>query len=130
MQDPALYWKSYVVDGSTQHVVLAKIAVRLFEVIANSVVSERAFSEMNLIHSKMRNRLGTEKANKQIFIYMNQRVLDKKGGIFFGDPVDKMPEDQVHLEKELLEILEEDDDEEVIDDDADVHFQKDASVEL
>ena len=129
-QDPALYWKSYVVDGSTQHVALARIAVRMFEAVANSVASERAFSAMNLIHSKMRNRLGTEKANKQIFIYINQRVLDKKGGIFFGDSVNKTPKDQVQLEKELLEILGKDDEEEIVDDDEEPHFQKDASAEL
>ena len=39
---------------------------------------------MGLIVTKLWNRLGLEKADKLIFIYMNQRVLDKHGDIFLG----------------------------------------------
>jgi hypothetical protein len=86
------------------HNRLAQLAVRIFETIANSVLSERAFSVMGLIITKLRNRLGPEKANKLIFIYMNQRVLDKHGDILLGDWVDKSDNDQVDL-KELLPAL-------------------------
>ena len=78
------FWKSHLHDEA--HWVLAQLAVRIFKAIANSVASERAFSAMNLIHTKLRNRLGVEKANMLIYIYMNQRVLDRNGDIFVGDP--------------------------------------------
>ena len=48
---------------------------------------------MNLIHTKLRSRLGVEKANKLVFIYMNQRVLDRNSDIFIRDPVEKSSED-------------------------------------
>ncbi len=60
---------------------------------------------MNLIHSKLRNRLGVEKANKLIFIYMNQRVLNRNGDIFVGDLVEKSSEDQVLLKEAILDII-------------------------
>ena len=64
---------------------------------------------MNLIHTKLRSRLGVEKANKLVFIYMNQRVLDRNGDIFIGDPVEKSSEDQVLLEEAILDIIGDDD---------------------
>jgi hypothetical protein len=106
--NPVAFWKSYLHDEA--HWVLAQLAIRIFTAIANSVASERAFSAMNLIHTKLRNRLGVEKANKLIYIYMNQRVLDKNGDIFVGDPGEKTLEEQVLLEETILEIVGDDDD--------------------
>ena len=60
---------------------------------------------MNLIHTKLRNRLGSEKADKLIYIYMNQRVLDRNMSLLIGDPIEKTTEEQVELEDILLEIL-------------------------
>jgi hypothetical protein len=97
------FWKSYLHNET--HWVLAQLVVRIFEAIANSVASERAFLAMNLIHSKLRNRLGVEKANKLIFIYMNQRVLDRNSDIFVSDPVEKSSEDQVLLKEAILDII-------------------------
>jgi hypothetical protein len=59
---------------------------------------------MNLIYTKLRNRLGTKKANKLIYIYMNQRILDRNSDIFIGDLVEKTPEEQILLEEAILEI--------------------------
>jgi hypothetical protein len=100
--NPIAFWESYLHNEA--HWVLAQLVVRIFEAIANSVASERAFSAMNLIHSK-RSRLGIEKANKLVFIYMNQRVPDKNGDIFVGDLVEKSSEDQVLLEEGILDIF-------------------------
>ena len=69
------------------------------------MASERAFSAMNLIHTKLRNRLGAEKANKLVYIYMNQRILDKNGDIFVRDPGEKTPEEQVLLEEAISELV-------------------------
>ena len=64
---------------------------------------------MNLIHTKLQNRLGSEKANKLIYIYMNQRVLDRNKSLFIGDPMEKTIEEQIELKETLLEILGSDD---------------------
>jgi hypothetical protein len=103
--NPILYWKSYLFDQT--HSLLAKLAVRIFEAVANSVASERAFSAMNLIHSKLRNRLGSIKAHMLIYIYMNQRVLDRNNSVLLGDPAEKTQEEQVQLEDILLQFLQE-----------------------
>jgi hypothetical protein len=73
--------------------------------IANSVAQERAFSAMNLIHSKLRNQLGSEKANELIYIYISPRVLDRNGDICVGDPVEKSIEDQVSLEEAVVDKI-------------------------
>ena len=53
---------------------LAPLAVRLFSSITNSVPSERAFSVMNYIHNRYRNRLTAENAEMLIFVFMNWRA--------------------------------------------------------
>jgi hypothetical protein len=75
------------------------------------VASERAFSAMGLIVTKLRNKLGVEKADKLIFIYMNQRVLDRNGDVLLGDWVEKSDEEQVDLEELLLALDNDDEDE-------------------
>jgi hAT family C-terminal dimerisation region len=56
---------------------LANFAKRILNSIGNSVPSERAFSTMNFIYSKNRNRLSIEYINKLIYIYINVQVLTK-----------------------------------------------------
>lgn len=43
--------------------------------LANSVPCERVFSSMNLIHTKLRNRLSLEKLFKLMYIHFNLRAL-------------------------------------------------------
>jgi hypothetical protein len=117
LDDPVRYWKCYL--GSRDHNELAHLAVRMFKTIANSVASERAFSAMGLIVTKLRNRLGPDKANKLIYIYMNQRVLDRAGDLLLGDWVEKSDDQQVDLEDLLLSFEEEDGDQ---DDDDDIEL--------
>ena len=40
-----------------------------------------------------------------IYIYVNQRVLDRNKSLFIGDPMEKTTEEQIELEEILLEIL-------------------------
>jgi len=106
IDNPVRYWKSYF--GDKHYDELAQLAVRIFKTIANSVASERAFSAMGLIVTKLRNRLGPEKADKLIFIYMNQRVLDRSGrDLLLGDWVDKSDKDQADLEDMLVSLEQE-----------------------
>jgi hypothetical protein len=83
IDNPVRYWQSYI--RSKDHDKLARFAVQIFKIVANSVASEQAFSAMGLIVSKLWNRLGAEKANMLNFIYMNQGVLDKAGDLLLED---------------------------------------------
>ena len=53
---------------------LAPLAIRLFSSITNSIPSERAFSAINFIHNRYRNRLTAENAEMLIFVFMNWRA--------------------------------------------------------
>ena len=69
--DPVHFWR--MVTSVSPH--LGRIARRLWSTTANSVPSERAFSTMNYIHSRLRNRLTPERANKLQYIYINERAI-------------------------------------------------------
>jgi hypothetical protein len=56
---------------------LAPFAEKLMITYVNSVPSERAWSAMNYIHSKSRNRLSLEAVDKLLFIYINTQSLRK-----------------------------------------------------
>jgi hypothetical protein len=79
---------------------LASFARRLLNTIANSMPSERAWSTMNYIHSKTRNRLSLERVNKLCFIYINTRTLRK---INDYEPTD---EELLDYEDNLIQALE------------------------
>ena len=71
---------------------------------------------MNLIHSKLRNRLGAIKAHQLIYLHMNQRVLDGNHSVFLDDPNTKTREEQLQLEDMLLQFTQEAEDEDEYDD--------------
>ena len=75
-QDPALFW-AYMQTTSPD---LASFADKLMNTCANSVTSERAWSTMNYIHSKTRNKLSVERTDKLQFIYISIRTLRKLNG--------------------------------------------------
>jgi hypothetical protein len=93
---------STIYFNSEHHNELARLAVRIFETVANSVILERAFLAMNLIITKLRNMLDAKKVDKLIFIYMNQRVLDKAGDLLLGDWAEHSDNEKVELEELLL----------------------------
>lgn len=68
---PAMAWRCLLLQES----ILAPVAVKILNTLANSVPSERSFSATNHVHTKERNRLATAKADNQTFCYMNYRVL-------------------------------------------------------
>ena len=55
--NPTVFWHMY----TDRYLNLVYLALRIFETIANSVALERAFSAMNLNHSKQRNSLNPKK---------------------------------------------------------------------
>jgi hypothetical protein len=52
--------------------------MRIFDTLANSVLSERSFSAINMIQSKKRNRLSIAKMSKLCYVYLNKKYLRKK----------------------------------------------------
>lgn len=54
---------------------LQKICVKLFSMATSSAASERNFSTMGFIHSKLRNSLGTQSVEKLVYIKSNYPIL-------------------------------------------------------
>jgi hypothetical protein len=67
------YWN---IAGVVKYPNLAKIALKISSMICSSAISERTWSTFNFIHSRLRNRLTTERVNKLVFIYTNCVSLD------------------------------------------------------
>jgi hypothetical protein len=78
---------------------LASFADKLMNTCANSVTSEQAWSTMNYIHSKTRNKLSVKRTDKLQFIYINIRTLRKLNG------PEKTLEKLLVMEDKLLGIL-------------------------
>ncbi|KAI1002522.1 hypothetical protein K3495_g5677 [Podosphaera aphanis] len=68
---PKEFWMSTRMEAPH----LSQLALELFHTTANSVALERAFSTMNLLLSKLRNRISVETMDKLCFIYINVRSL-------------------------------------------------------
>ena len=73
MESPKTFWQ-YLRPSSP---ILTGFAVRIFSTPCNSVLYERAFSAMNYIINKFRASTGVERSNESIYIYMNQKALDR-----------------------------------------------------
>ena len=63
---PVQWWRSHRDDIDSQ--TLATI-LQFLTAVASSAGVERVFSSYGLVHSKLRNRLGTEKAAKLVFLF-------------------------------------------------------------
>ena len=98
---PRMSWLFAMSRGSK----LAPFAVRLLGCIANSVPSEGAFSTLNYIHSKLRARTSPDKADKQVFCFMNSRVLQRLEDEAVKAPTLDSPEfEQLLLEMETAAV--------------------------
>jgi hypothetical protein len=65
------YWQT---DGC-QWAYLQSVVVRLFSMATSSAASERNFSTMGFIHSKLRNSLSAKTVEKLVFIKSNMGVF-------------------------------------------------------
>ncbi|KAJ6041452.1 uncharacterized protein N7446_010660 [Penicillium canescens] len=66
---PSLFW----LEAADFAPILAPFARRLCNTVANSAAAERAFSQMNLQHTKVRNRLEPHRVEKLLFVQINKR---------------------------------------------------------
>ena len=61
--------------------LLQKVAVQIFSLVCTSATSERNFSDMGFIHSKLRNCLKEEKVDKLVYIKCNAKAFGGKKGV-------------------------------------------------
>jgi hAT family C-terminal dimerisation region len=69
---------------------------------SSSVPSERAFSILNLVHNKLRNRLTSSRVDKLQYIYINERIIRKIKGKY--DVQLKLNEAEIEAEADLVEL--------------------------
>jgi hAT family C-terminal dimerisation region len=61
------FWGSYLQDWP----LLAHLALKLFSIASSSAASERNFSGMGFIHSKLRNCVGRDSVEKLVYVKTN-----------------------------------------------------------
>ena len=75
---PIVWWKSLIIEDSEwpNKVEFLSLCAQLFSAVAATASLERMFSTLGMTQSKLRNRLGNEKAGKLSFIfkYKNQNT--------------------------------------------------------
>ncbi len=80
----------------SRYPLLSSVAIKVLLISATSAASERNWSIYNFIHSKLRNRMTIDRAEKLVYIYWNIRILRKlevpltvkeliKSGVNFSD---------------------------------------------
>ncbi|XP_067412762.1 heterogeneous nuclear ribonucleoprotein U-like protein 1 isoform X2 [Emydura macquarii macquarii] len=74
---PLNWWKSLARHLETEFLQLLS---QLFTAVASSAGTERIFSSFGSIHSKLRNRLGVEKAGKLVFLFQSMNKNDSGSG--------------------------------------------------
>lgn len=120
-QNMRTFWKV----ARTIAPAIAPIAIRLASTPCNSVPSERSFSILKLLHSKLRNRLRPDKVNMLQYIYINKRVLERvkadlatEGELIdledallkIGEDHTRNPELNAEVEEvELMDVIEDED---------------------
>ena len=68
--DPVSWWKSMKRATKRPEIeALADVMIHLLSSPASSASVERVFSSFGLVHTKLRNRLGVERAAKLVFCY-------------------------------------------------------------
>ncbi|CAG8595877.1 9360_t:CDS:2, partial [Scutellospora calospora] len=67
--------KDKTLSKLTEYLRKLGVALKILSILATSAASECNWSAYGFIHSKLRNRMLTEKAEKLVFIYWNIRIL-------------------------------------------------------
>ena len=71
--DGITWWKCH--GNEAKH--LQNMAIRVLSIPTSSAASERCWSAMGNIHSESRNRLTDDRVEKLLFLYFNERMLNK-----------------------------------------------------
>ncbi len=86
---------------------LSKLSIRVNRIPDNSVLAERDWSIMNLIKTKTRNQLSNIKVDKLMYIYINERTLnrpwDLKKKLRYSQSIEIDEEKLLDMEDRLLQ---------------------------
>ncbi|KAG5668743.1 hypothetical protein PVAND_016670 [Polypedilum vanderplanki] len=72
--DPKAYWNAF---GKSQFPTLYICANYVYDMVASSAAAERVWSSFGFIHTKLRNRLSSNRVDKLISIYVNNALISK-----------------------------------------------------
>ncbi|CAB5183110.1 unnamed protein product [Rhizophagus irregularis] len=61
----------------SRYPLLSSVAIKVLSIPASSAASKRNWSTYNFIHSKLRNRMVIDRAEKLVYIYWNIRILQE-----------------------------------------------------
>ena len=64
-------------EGQSDFPQLREIALQLFSLAPANSACERNFSNFSFVHSKLRNRLGNNKAREAVYVFANAKELKK-----------------------------------------------------
>ena len=64
-------------EGNTDFPKLREVALKLFSLTPANSACERNFSNFSFVHSKLRNRLGNEKAKEAVYVFANSKEFKK-----------------------------------------------------
>lgn len=98
--------------------LISSIALKLLSIPATSAASERNWSTYKFIHSKLRNRLINDRAEKLVYIYWNLRILKElnvpltikelvKNGVTIENSEESESDDNVEILDDFEELLNE-----------------------
>ena len=80
-EDPVLWWKSVVAEAP----LLASLGILLCSLPVSSAAVERSFSNLEFVHSKLRNRMTAANRKSLLYIYFNVRALHSARVRVLGD---------------------------------------------
>ncbi|KAH6588617.1 hypothetical protein BASA50_005438 [Batrachochytrium salamandrivorans] len=86
----------WLVDG-LEFPQLRDLALQVFGMVCSSAASERSFSTMGFVHSKLRNSLGSEKVKKLVYIKTNASQFGNQN---MKDLVDTETESESEVERD------------------------------
>ena len=72
VKNPEKFWCL----AETKHPTLSDLASKLMNIPSSTAPIESLFSQWSYVHSKLRNRLSTEKSKKLIYIYYTLKMTD------------------------------------------------------
>jgi hAT family C-terminal dimerisation region len=77
------FWGSYSHDWP----LLSELALKVFSMATSNAASERNFSTMGFIHSKLRNSLGRETVEKLVYLKTNNlQIMNNVHLATYNDP--------------------------------------------
>ena len=70
-------WKWWMINGGEHYALLRNIAMKVLSQCSANSSSERNWSMYKYVHSTIRNRLLTDRADKLVYMYCNEKILQR-----------------------------------------------------